>query len=122
MFFVALLFMLIQGPQLEDTGSPQYQFLYFFNPDCPNCKEIAPFMEYLREEYDARIYAYNTRNPVGFRYGMQHEIRYVPTLLIIIEEGDEKIVNRYEGSKEILEAEALIATLTANKSAPHRQD
>ncbi len=93
----------------------KYAIMYFFNPDCPSCREIAPFIDYLKEEYEAVIYQYNTRNPVGFRYGMQHQIRYVPTIIISIERGDENEIFRYEGIAEIKEAESHIAALTGAK-------
>lgn len=92
--------------------------MYFFNPDCPSCREIAPFIEYLKEEYEAVIYSYNTRNPIGYRYGMQHRIMYVPTLIIKIERGDEEEIQRYEGIGEIKEAEAVIAKLSGALPQP----
>lgn len=95
----------------------KYSIMYFFNPDCPSCREIAPFIDYLKEEYEAVIYSFNTRNPVGYRYGMQNRIRYVPTLIIQIERGDETEEKRYEGIPEIREAEELIAELTGAKPA-----
>jgi thiol-disulfide isomerase/thioredoxin len=93
------------------ADNEKHSIMYFFNPDCPSCREIAPFIEYLKEEYEAVIYSYNTRTPIGYRYGMQHQIMYVPTLIIKIERGDEEEIQRYEGAGEIKEAEAVIAKL-----------
>jgi thiol-disulfide isomerase/thioredoxin len=90
----------------------KYTFLYFYTPNCPSCQEIAPFIDYLKEEYNVPIYAYNMRNPVGYRYGVQHDARYVPLLIIQIERGDEKEFKRYQGVDEIKEAESDIAEIS----------
>jgi len=100
-------------PENED----RYSIMYFYNPDCPACQEIAPFIDYLKEEYETAIYSYNMRNPVGFRYGMQHEIRYVPAMIIQIERGEEKIVKRYQGIQEIKDAEEEIAMISNKKES-----
>jgi thiol-disulfide isomerase/thioredoxin len=109
---------LSQGGPLERQS---YAIMYFFNHDCPSCKSISPFIDYLKEEYDVVIYPYNTRNPVGMRYSMQHRIRYVPTMIITIENGENKEDKRFEGADQIREAEKLIAELTG-KQLQHSQD
>ncbi len=108
----SLLFSMTQGgPQQR----PEYTIMYFFNPDCPSCQTISPYIDYLKEEYEIVIYPYNTRNPVGMRYGMQYQIRYVPTMIISIGNGDEKEDKRFEGADRIKEAEELIAELSGKK-------
>jgi thiol-disulfide isomerase/thioredoxin len=113
-----VIFSLSQGGPQE---RPSYAIMYFFNPDCPSCKSISPFIDYLKEEYNVVIYPYNTRNPVGMRYGMQHRIRYVPTMIISIGEGDSQEDKRFEGADQIREAEILIADL-AGKQVQHSYD
>jgi thiol-disulfide isomerase/thioredoxin len=121
MHILLSLFLAYFSLQFENTENERYAIMYFFNPDCPSCREIAPFIDYLKEEYEAVIYSYNTRNPVGMRYGMQHEIRYVPTLIIQIERGENKETMRYVGIEEIREAESQIAILTGAKSPPKQE-
>jgi thiol-disulfide isomerase/thioredoxin len=121
MHILLSLFLAYSSLQFENTENERYAIMYFFNPDCPSCREIAPFIDYLKEEYEAVIYSYNTRNPVGMRYGMQHEIRYVPTLIIQIERGENKETKRYVGIDEIREAESQIAILTGAKSPPKQE-
>jgi len=116
MYLLLSLFLGLTSMQELPAENEKYSILYFFNPDCPSCQEIAPFIDYLKDEYEAVIYSYNTRNPVGYRYGMQNNIRYVPTLIIQIERGDEKEEKRYEGISEIREAESKIAALSGEDS------
>lgn len=112
MYLVFALLVALSSLQEIPTEKKSYTIMYFFNPDCPACAEVAPFLEYLKEEYEAVIYSYNMRNPVGFRYGVQNQIRYVPTMIIHIEREDETVVERYEGVDQIKEAESQIARLT----------
>jgi thiol-disulfide isomerase/thioredoxin len=121
MHILLSLFLAYFSLQFENTENERYAIMYFFNPDCPSCREIAPFIDYLKEEYEAVIYAYNTRNPIGMRFGMQYEIRYVPTLIIQIERGENKETMRYVGIEEIREAESQIAILTGAKSPPKQE-
>jgi len=94
------------------TENETYILMYFYTPHCPSCQEIAPFIDYLKEEYEIPIYSYNMRNPVGYRYGVQHNARYVPLLILQIERRDEKEYKRYEGVDEIKEAELYIADIS----------
>ncbi len=111
-------FMTLQEiPADEET----YAFMYFYTPDCPACDQIEPFIDYLRQEYSVLIYAFNMRNPVGLQYGMQHEIRYVPTLIIQIDRGEEREFKRYENIDQIREAEPFIADIS-QKTEPDNQD
>ncbi len=118
MHLLVSLLLAISSLQVNPVEIERYSIIYFFNPDCPSCREIAPFIDYLKEEYEAVIYSYNTRSPVGYRLGMQNRIRYVPTLIIQIERGEKKEVKRYEGVLEIKEAESQIAILTGAKPPP----
>jgi len=115
MYLLLSVFLGLSSLQELPAQNDKFAIMYFFNPDCPSCREIAPFIDYLKEEYEAVIYQYNTRNPIGYRYGMQHQIRYVPTIIISIERGDENEIFRYEGIEEIKEAETHIAALTGVK-------
>lgn len=115
MYLLLSLFITLSSLQELPANNEKYAIMYFFNPDCPSCQEIAPFIDYLKEEYEAKIYSYNTRNPIGFRYGMQQQIRYVPTMIIVIDHGEQEETFRYEGTTEIREAESHIAVLTGAK-------
>ncbi len=101
--------MLQEIPADED----KYAIMYFYTPNCPSCQEIGPFIDYLKEEYNVPIYSYNMRNPVGYQYGVQHDARYVPLLIIQIERGDDKEFKRYEGVEEIKEAESYVAEMSS---------
>lgn len=112
--FISLL-IIFSSLQLQAEENVQYTIMYFYNPDCPSCQEIAPFIDYLRNEYQVIIYSYNTRNPVGLRYGMQQGIRYVPTMIITIARGEAREENRFEGINQIREAERTIAALAGKQ-------
>jgi len=114
-YFMVLLLLGLFSLQEMPVEKEEYAIMYFYNPDCPACKEIAPFIDYLKEEYEAVIYSYNTRNPVGFRYGMQHQIRYVPTMIIMVEREGEKEEKRFEGIEQIKNAESEIALISNSK-------
>jgi len=107
---LSLLLGVMATPELQEEAT--YAIMYFYTPDCPACQEVEPFINYLREEYSVRIYAYNMRNPVGLQYGLQHHVRYVPLLIIQFERGDEKELKRYEGVEKIIEAELEIAEIS----------
>jgi thiol-disulfide isomerase/thioredoxin len=121
MFLICSVLLGLTAMQDVPVEEETYAFMYFYTPDCPACDQIEPFIDYLREEYAIRIYSYNLRNPVGLQYGMQHEIRYVPTLIIQIDKGEEREFKRYENIDQIRKAEPFIADIS-QKTEPDNQD
>ncbi len=117
---LSLLFGLLTLQEIP-AEEEKYAIMYFYTPNCPSCQEIGPFIDYLKEEYNVPIYLYNMRNPVGYRYGVQHNARYVPLLIIQIERGDEKEFKRFEGVEEIKEAESHIEEIS-KIIEPDKQD
>ncbi len=120
-YLIFSIFLGVMVVQEKPAEEETYIFMYFYTPDCPACDQIEPFIDYLREEYAIRIYAYNMRNPVGLQYGIQHEIRYVPTLIIQIDRGDEREFKRYENIDQIREAEQFFAEII-KKPESHTED
>jgi len=106
-------FMMLQDHSHEES----YAFMYFYTHDCPACDQIEPFIVYLQEEYSIRIYAYNMHNPVGLQYGIQHNIRYVPTLIIQIDRGEDREFKVYENIDQIREAELFIQDINEKLEA-----
>jgi thiol-disulfide isomerase/thioredoxin len=116
MYILISLLMAVSTLQFKEVEAERYTIAYFYNPGCPSCHEIAPFIEYLKQEYDITITEYNTRTQEGYRYGMEHRILRVPTMIVIIEGGEGREIIRYEGRRQIIEAEEEIAELS-NKAA-----
>jgi len=76
---------------------------YYFDPDCPNCLAVSPYIDYLQNKYPVDINKHNVEKEKSF----DRNISGVPTLIV---EGQ-----KFVGRQEVAKAESTIARLVGRE-------
>lgn len=96
------------------TSQEEVEMLYFYSPSCPNCIAVAPFIDYIEEEYSVDINHYDASKQVNRQSFERYNVTAVPTLIVL-----DGVEQRFVGRYEVVEAEYLIAEMTGAKPPQH---
>jgi len=98
------------------SGQAKDRVLYFYDPACPNCAAVEPFISYLEQKYGVKVRKINLDDPANAYLADKWHVDAVPTLIILTDNGT---ALRYVGRVAVVEAEGEVAKI-AGMPPPER--
>jgi thiol-disulfide isomerase/thioredoxin len=98
-------FSAITAGKIGTLGDSGQEFVYVYSEDCSACDVYTPILNQAMKETKKMIYKIDYLNTENTNFLEEHNVYSTPTILVI-DKG--KIVNRYEGARELSETIKII--------------